>query len=377
LSGKYALKVISGNIVTGMNITSSTGSGTDVSDITFQASSFKIHNGSAAVAPFQVVNGQVRVTGSLVLTSGDVSGLGSLATQNSVTSAQVSGLGSLATQSSVTSSQVSGLGSLATANSVDLSTQVTNRSLANLDATANGKLAGIAANADVTLAAINGGLVITSGGLTLDGNPAIQSANYVAGQAGWAIKGNGDVEFDGGVFRGTVRAAVIDYAPLIGAGGPGQSAVMDWQHTGTQNWRTDINDSNATFRIFNPNADSGTKVVEMGVGTRQLDRLKVWGDLEMTGYGYGDFTSYSSRTLKENVTPVVGVLERVLRVAPVEFDWKADGPRSGRDVGVIAEDIETLFPLVVVRDRAGVPAVNYPKLCVYLLRAVQELATKS
>ena len=50
--------------------------------------------------------------------------------------------------------------------------------------------------------------------------------------------------------------------------------------------------------------------------------------------------------------------------------------RAGRDVGVIAEDIETLFPLVVVRDRAGVPAVNYPKLCVYLLRALQELAGK-
>jgi hypothetical protein len=61
----------------------------------------------------------------------------------------------------------------------------------------------------------------------------------------------------------------------------------------------------------------------------------------------------------------------------VEFDWKPDAPRSGRDVGVIAEDIETLFPLVVVRDRAGVPAVNYPKLCVYLIRAVQELAARN
>ena len=66
-----------------------------------------------------------------------------------------------------------------------------------------------------------------------------------------------------------------------------------------------------------------------------------------------------------------------LRIEPVEFDWKADAPRSGRDVGVIAEDIETLFPLVVVRDRAGVPAVNYPKLCVYLIRAVQELAARN
>ncbi|MFM8335960.1 MAG: tail fiber domain-containing protein, partial [Opitutaceae bacterium] len=373
LSGKYSLKVAAGNIVTGMNITSATGAGADVSDITFQASSFKIHNGTSAVAPFQVVDGKVRVTGSLVLTSGDVSGLGSLATQNAVTAGQVSGLGSLATQNSVASSQVAGLGSLATASSVDLSTQVTNKSLANLDTSANTKLAGIAAHADVTLTAINGGLVITSGGLTLDGVPAIKSADYAAGSAGWAIKGNGDVEFFDGIFRGTVRAAVIDYAPLIGAGGPGLSAVMDWQHTGGENWRTDINDSNSAFRIFNSNATSGTKTIELGVGSRQLDRVKVWGDLEMTGYGYGDFTSYSSRTLKENISPVGGVLSRLMQVRVVEFDWKNGAPRAGRDVGVIAEEIEEIFPLVVVRDRAGIPAVNYPKLCVYLLRALQEL----
>jgi hypothetical protein len=36
-------------------------------------------------------------------------------------------------------------------------------------------------NADVTLTAINGGLVITSGGITLNGSPSIKSNNYVAG----------------------------------------------------------------------------------------------------------------------------------------------------------------------------------------------------
>ena len=126
LAGKYALKVIAGNVVTGMNITSSSNAGTDVSDITFQASSFKIYNGTNGVAPFQVAGGQVKVTGSLVISSGDVSGLGSLATKSSV----------------------------------DLATsEVTNKSLANVDSTANTKLAGISANADVTLSAINGGLV--------------------------------------------------------------------------------------------------------------------------------------------------------------------------------------------------------------------------
>lgn len=91
LSSKYTLKVIAGNVVTGMNLTSSTGGGTDVSDITFQASSFKIFNGSTGVAPFQVVGGVVKITGSLVVEAGNVSGLGSLATQNDVAYSSVTG----------------------------------------------------------------------------------------------------------------------------------------------------------------------------------------------------------------------------------------------------------------------------------------------
>lgn len=68
-------------------------------------------------------------SGNIILSSGGVpssvvSGLGALATQNSVSAAQVSGLGTLATQNSVSSGQVSGLGTLATANDVFIGSNV-------------------------------------------------------------------------------------------------------------------------------------------------------------------------------------------------------------------------------------------------------------
>ncbi len=72
LSAKYTLSVIAGNIVTGMNITSSTDGGTNISNSIFQAGNFQIYNGSTGVAPFQVSGGVVRITGSLVITSTDV-----------------------------------------------------------------------------------------------------------------------------------------------------------------------------------------------------------------------------------------------------------------------------------------------------------------
>jgi hypothetical protein len=72
LSGKYSLKVIAGNIVTGMNITSSTGGGTDVSDITFQASSFRIYNGVTATAPFSVSGGVVYMDDAVIRSTVDI-----------------------------------------------------------------------------------------------------------------------------------------------------------------------------------------------------------------------------------------------------------------------------------------------------------------
>lgn len=61
LSGKYTLAVTAGNVVTGMQITSSTGNGTSISEIAFQADRFKIYNGNASETPFEVYNGAVYI----------------------------------------------------------------------------------------------------------------------------------------------------------------------------------------------------------------------------------------------------------------------------------------------------------------------------
>jgi hypothetical protein len=71
LSGKYTLSVTAGDVVTGMNITSSTSAGTPVSSISFQTSVFRIYNGTTGVSPFSlsgsniVLNGNVTVNGPL------------------------------------------------------------------------------------------------------------------------------------------------------------------------------------------------------------------------------------------------------------------------------------------------------------------------
>ena len=126
------------------------------SAFTVDASKFTVWNGTAAVPPFQVIGGQVRVA-NLSLISADI----------------------------------------------------TDRSLANIDSVAATKLGGISAGADVTLNAINGGLTITSGGVTLAGTGAIKSSNFSAGSSGWGINANGDAEFNSVILRNP-----LTYYPL-------------------------------------------------------------------------------------------------------------------------------------------------------------------
>lgn len=84
LSGKYTLTVIAGNVVTGMNITSSTGAGTDVSSVIFRATDFQIYNGVVGKTMFSVSGADVNLAGVLtVSTSGKIfTGTGTYANAN-------------------------------------------------------------------------------------------------------------------------------------------------------------------------------------------------------------------------------------------------------------------------------------------------------
>ena len=74
---------------------------------------------------------------------------GNLTIGNASYPGTVSIYGSVTITNSIPAGSVSGLGSLATASSVDLVTQVTSKSLANLDGTASTKLTGIETGATV------------------------------------------------------------------------------------------------------------------------------------------------------------------------------------------------------------------------------------
>lgn len=67
LEGKYTLTVIAGDVVTGMNITSSSGAGTDISSVIFRATDFKIYNSVSGVEMFSVSGTAVKLGATLTV----------------------------------------------------------------------------------------------------------------------------------------------------------------------------------------------------------------------------------------------------------------------------------------------------------------------
>jgi hypothetical protein len=84
----------------------------------------------------------------------------------------------------------------------------------------------------------------------------------------------------------------------------------------------------------------------------------------------------SDRRLKENVETITGSLDILSKINGYRFDWipmEGIHENEGRDVGVIAQEIESVLPeLVTTRDN-GFKAVKYEKIVALLIQTNKEL----
>ncbi|WP_127714909.1 tail fiber domain-containing protein [Halobacteriovorax sp. HLS] len=79
----------------------------------------------------------------------------------------------------------------------------------------------------------------------------------------------------------------------------------------------------------------------------------------------------SDKRLKRNIHPLENVLKDLEKLSGVRFKWKAD---DRRDIGVLAQDLEKVYPSLVVKNRtSGVLLVKYPQLTAVAIQAVKEL----
>jgi hypothetical protein len=100
--------------------------------------------------------------------------------------------------------------------------------------------------------------------------------------------------------------------------------------------------------------------------------------IDMSGAGAAtfnnDITAFSDRRLKTDIEPITNALPKVMRMQGVYYK-RNDVDDAKEQIGVIAQDMETIVPEVVLTadDEMQTKSVDYGKLCAVLIESIKEL----
>jgi hypothetical protein len=228
--------------------------------------------------------------------------------------------------------------------------------------------------------------------------PIAGSANYIqnstAQQASsnFNISGNGTA---GGTLTGNIVSATTQYN--IGVervlSSPGTFNSLVGAHANVSSIglinatavgaRAFVSANNALVLGQTIGVNGGTANTNVGIGvSAPLDRLHVNGIIRVATLGGAGFTSLcrnssnqisicaSSLRYKTAITPFRDGLNLVNRLTPISYTWKDAG---ARDIGLGAEDVAAVEPLLVVHnDKGEVEGVKYDRITIVLLNAVKE-----
>jgi len=82
------------------------------------------------------------------------------------------------------------------------------------------------------------------------------------------------------------------------------------------------------------------------------------------------FNTTSDARLKKDIQPIDDALSSVLQLQGKSYRWNEDEDKQ--DIGLIAQDVEQIFPQLVAEDANGFKAIAYSRLTAVLVEAIKE-----
>jgi hypothetical protein len=114
----------------------------------------------------------------------------------------------------------------------------------------------------------------------------------------------------------------------------------------------------------------------------------IWGDFNTNNVvihgGFRAIASYisSDQRWKKSIQPLESSLDKISNLQGVSYEWKTDeypdfGLTEGKQIGLVAQDVESVLPELVSEEKDGYKAVSYTKLTAVLVEAVKELKVQN
>jgi hypothetical protein len=129
-------------------------------------------------------------------------------------------------------------------------------------------------------------------------------------------------------------------------------------------------------------ATVASSVMKFEIDGTELLRLEADGDLHANNDVIAFSTTPSDARLKTGVVTIENALEKVKKLRGVEYEWTKGSRASQEDIGVIAQEVEQVFPQIVnekkmvMFDNGCYKTVDYEKLVAVLIESVKELSDK-
>ena len=132
---------------------------------------------------------------------------------------------------------------------------------------------------------------------------------------------------------------------------------------------------------FSPRGETGVitslflnQLGYVGIGTTSPSQsLEVVGNILASG----TVTGSSDRRLKKDIRPIEDALEKLDSITGVKYFWiEPKLHNNGEQIGVIAQDVEKVFPQAVVTNSDGLKSVSYMGLVAPVIQAIKELHKK-
>jgi len=124
------------------------------------------------------------------------------------------------------------------------------------------------------------------------------------------------------------------------------------------------------------------------IDSSETNKPLIWGDFNTNEVRiHGGFKALaihmsSDQRWKKNIQPLESSLEKISNLQGVSYEWKIDeypdvGMKEGKQIGLVAQDVEKEIPELVSEDKDGYKAVSYTKLTAVLVEAVKELKAEN